>query len=185
MQVEPGAYYQSVRILYYCCCACCANAAVAVSVMCRTMVGGTLPGGLLLRGLSGGERKRLSIAAGIIAAPSIVFLDEPTSGLDSFAALTVMGFLKRMARDNGHVVIASIHQPRSAIWSMFDKVSANALALLIFFMMSWGAGQSQQCSCPACICCCICCMHLLLHLLLLLPLLTSFAVRNRLRYACR
>jgi ABC-type multidrug transport system ATPase subunit len=88
----------------------------------RTMVGGTLPGGLMLRGLSGGERKRLSIAAGILAAPSIVFLDEPTSGLDSFAALTVMGYLKRMARDNGHVVIASIHQPRSAIWSMFDKV---------------------------------------------------------------
>jgi ATP-binding cassette subfamily G (WHITE) protein 2 len=88
----------------------------------RTMVGGTLPGGLMLRGLSGGERKRLSIAAGILAAPSIVFLDEPTSGLDSFAALTVMGYLKRMARDNGHIVIASIHQPRSAIWSMFDKV---------------------------------------------------------------
>lgn len=63
-------------------------------------------------------------AAGILAAPSIVFLDEPTSGLDSFAALTVMGHLKRMARDNGHVVIASIHQPRSAIWSMFDRVSA-------------------------------------------------------------
>jgi ABC-type multidrug transport system ATPase subunit len=88
----------------------------------KTMVGGTLPGGLLLRGLSGGERKRLSISAGIIAAPSIVYLDEPTSGLDSFAALTVMGYLKRMARDHGHVVIASIHQPRSAIWSMFDRV---------------------------------------------------------------
>jgi ABC-type multidrug transport system ATPase subunit len=92
----------------------------------KTMVGGTLPGGLMLRGLSGGERKRLSIAAGILAAPSIVFLDEPTSGLDSFAALTVMGHLKRMARDNGHVVIASIHQPRSAIWSMFDRVSGLA-----------------------------------------------------------
>jgi ABC-type multidrug transport system ATPase subunit len=94
----------------------------------KTMVGGTLPGGLMLRGLSGGERKRLSIAAGILAAPSIVFLDEPTSGLDSFAALTVMGHLKRMARDNGHVVIASIHQPRSAIWSMFDRVSDDCCA---------------------------------------------------------
>ncbi|KAF6255774.1 hypothetical protein COO60DRAFT_1533203, partial [Scenedesmus sp. NREL 46B-D3] len=98
----------------------------------RTMVGGTLPGGLMLRGLSGGERKRLSIAAGILAAPSIVFLDEPTSGLDSFAALTVMGFLKRMARDNGHVVIASIHQPRSAIWSMFDKATLLASGRLMF-----------------------------------------------------
>jgi ABC-type multidrug transport system fused ATPase/permease subunit len=57
----------------------------------KTLVGGTLPGGLMLRGLSGGERKRLSIAAGILAAPSVVFLDEPTSGLDSFAALSVRG----------------------------------------------------------------------------------------------
>jgi ATP-binding cassette subfamily G (WHITE) protein 2 len=64
-------------------------AAVGLGTHHKTLVGGVLPGGLMLRGLSGGERKRLSIAAGILAAPSVVFLDEPTSGLDSFAALTV------------------------------------------------------------------------------------------------
>lgn len=115
----------------------------------KTMVGGTLPGGLMLRGLSGGERKRLSIAAGILAAPSIVFLDEPTSGLDSFAALTVMGHLKRMARDNGHVVIASIHQPRSAIWSMFDRVTLLASGRLMYHglrdnMVPWFATQGYS-----------------------------------------
>ncbi|KAJ9518404.1 hypothetical protein QJQ45_018417 [Haematococcus lacustris] len=89
---------------------------------CRhTMVGGQLPGGLQLRGLSGGEKKRLSLAVGIITAPAILFLDEPTSGLDSHAALSVMGYLNTMAKEGGHIIIASIHQPRSTIWSMFDS----------------------------------------------------------------
>ena len=98
----------------------------------RTIVGGTLPGGLMMRGLSGGERKRLAIATGILAAPSVLFLDEPTSGLDSFAALTVMGYLKRMVREQSHVVIASIHQPRSAIWLMFDAVTLLASGRLMY-----------------------------------------------------
>ncbi|KIZ04851.1 hypothetical protein MNEG_3112 [Monoraphidium neglectum] len=98
----------------------------------RTIVGGTLPGGLMMRGLSGGERRRLAIATGILAAPSVLFLDEPTSGLDSFAALTVMGYLKRMAREQNHVVIASIHQPRSAIWLMFDAVTLLASGRLMY-----------------------------------------------------
>ncbi|KAI8474989.1 MAG: hypothetical protein J3K34DRAFT_489493 [Monoraphidium minutum] len=73
----------------------------------HTLVGGTLPGGLMLRGLSGGERRRLAIACGVVAGPSLVFLDEPTSGLDSFAALSVSRFLRRMA-DGGHTLLASV-----------------------------------------------------------------------------
>ena len=46
----------------------------------RTQVGGLLPGGLNVRGLSGGEKRRLSIACCVVAAPRVVFLDEPTSG---------------------------------------------------------------------------------------------------------
>ncbi|KAL6762732.1 hypothetical protein V8C86DRAFT_3086957 [Haematococcus lacustris] len=98
----------------------------------NTMVGGQLPGGLTLRGLSGGERKRLSLAVGILAAPSILFLDEPTSGLDSFAALTVMRYLSSMAKEAGHIIIASIHQPRSAIWAMFDSVTVLSRGMLLY-----------------------------------------------------
>ena len=94
-----------------------------------TQVGGALPGGILVRGLSGGEKRRLSIGCGLIASPSIIFLDEPTTGLDSFAALNVMDHMRDLAA-MGHTVVASIHQPRSAIWDMFHKV------IFLFFPIS-------------------------------------------------
>jgi ABC-type nitrate/sulfonate/bicarbonate transport system ATPase subunit len=94
-----------------------------------TQVGGTLPGGIILRGLSGGERKRLSIANGIMSTPCIVFLDEPTSGLDSFAALSVMSYMRTMA-GSGQTVVSSIHQPRAAIWALFDTVSSWHISVL-------------------------------------------------------
>jgi hypothetical protein len=44
------------------------------------------------------------------------------AGLDSFAALVVMGYLQDLAASTRQTVIATIYQPRSAIWGMFDKV---------------------------------------------------------------
>ncbi|KAG1673764.1 hypothetical protein FOA52_002333 [Chlamydomonas sp. UWO 241] len=98
----------------------------------HTVVGGALPGGLSLRGLSGGERRRLSLAVGVLQSPSVLLLDEPTSGLDAAAALNVATHLREMATQSGHVVIASIHQPRGAIWALFDTVTLLSKGRLLY-----------------------------------------------------
>ncbi|GLT58689.1 hypothetical protein SLA2020_315600 [Shorea laevis] len=63
------------------------------------------------RGISGGERKRVSIGVDMIHDPSILLLDEPTSGLDSTSALQVIELLSSMARAKNRTVLLSIHQP--------------------------------------------------------------------------
>lgn len=77
--------------------------------------------GCFEKGISGGERKRLSFASEILTDPSLMFCDEPTSGLDSFMALNVVQVLKHLT-ENGKTVITTIHQPSSEIFSLFDKI---------------------------------------------------------------
>ncbi|XP_050369118.1 ABC transporter G family member 15-like [Argentina anserina] len=74
-----------------------------------------------LRGISGGEKKRLSIALEILTMPRLLFLDEPTSGLDSAAAFFVVQILRHLAQD-GRTVISSIHQPSSEVFALFDDL---------------------------------------------------------------
>eukprot|EP00276_Gloeochaete_wittrockiana_P011397 CAMPEP_0184650212 /NCGR_PEP_ID=MMETSP0308-20130426/7738_1 /TAXON_ID=38269 /ORGANISM="Gloeochaete witrockiana, Strain SAG 46.84" /LENGTH=644 /DNA_ID=CAMNT_0027083585 /DNA_START=229 /DNA_END=2160 /DNA_ORIENTATION=+ len=81
----------------------------------------TKVGGPFVRGVSGGERRRVSIGVELIKAPNILMLDEPTSGLSSADAYGVMEVLGGMARAN-HTIICTIHQPSHIIYSMFDKV---------------------------------------------------------------
>jgi len=61
-------------------------------------------GGPLIKGVSGGERKRTSIGVELITDPSLIFLDEPTTGLDSFTATSVMETLKDLAT-SGRTII--------------------------------------------------------------------------------
>ncbi|CAA7046257.1 unnamed protein product [Microthlaspi erraticum] len=73
------------------------------------------------RGVSGGERRRVSIGIDIVHDPIILFLDEPTSGLDSTSAFMVVKVLQRVAQ-SGSIVIMSIHQPSYRILGLLDKL---------------------------------------------------------------
>eukprot|EP00941_MAST-03F_sp_MAST-3F-sp1_P005589 g5589.t1 len=81
----------------------------------------TIVGNDRKRGLSGGERKRVSIALELISDPAALFLDEPTTGLDSASAEVVVNELRSLA-DSGCTVICILHQPRSSIFHQFDNV---------------------------------------------------------------
>ncbi|XP_062118160.1 ABC transporter G family member 14 [Humulus lupulus] len=78
-------------------------------------------GGPLFRGISGGEKKRVSIGQEMLINPSLLLLDEPTSGLDSTTAQWILTTLKRLA-GGGRTVVTTIHQPSSRLYHMFDKV---------------------------------------------------------------
>ncbi|GAB2226646.1 hypothetical protein Drorol1_Dr00022461 [Drosera rotundifolia] len=84
-----------------------------------------------VRGISGGEKKRLSLACELIASPSVIFADEPTTGLDAFQAEKVMETLRQLAED-GHTVICSIHQPRSSIYYKFDDIILLSKGSLVY-----------------------------------------------------
>ncbi|XP_057475324.1 ABC transporter G family member 6-like [Actinidia eriantha] len=73
------------------------------------------------RGVSGGERRRVSIGIDIIHDPIILFLDEPTSGLDSTSAFKVINVLQRIAQ-SGSIVIMSVHQPSYRILGLLDRL---------------------------------------------------------------
>lgn len=74
-----------------------------------------------IRGISGGERRRVTIGMELVIDPSIIVLDEPTSGLDSFTALNLMKTLQQVAA-GGRVVMASLHQPSKDMFYSLDKV---------------------------------------------------------------
>ena len=89
-------------------------------------------GNAKVRGVSGGERKRVTIGVELLHDPPLVFLDEPTSGLDSFQAQSVMQTLRHLA-SAGHTVVCSIHQPRSSIYAMVDSLMLLAGGRCVYY----------------------------------------------------
>lgn len=84
------------------------------------------------RSISGGEKRRVSIACELVTGPSILFLDEPTSGLDSYNAYNVIDALKTLAKQYNRTVIFTIHQPQSNIVALFDRLLILAKGQLVY-----------------------------------------------------
>jgi len=87
-----------------------------------TRVAHSIVGDVHIRGVSGGEKKRVNIGLELMARPRILFLDEPTSGLDASSAMLVMKSLKGLVSNNAMTIVAVIHQPRKSIFELFDSI---------------------------------------------------------------
>jgi ATP-binding cassette subfamily G (WHITE) protein 1 len=92
-----------------------------ISLMHLNKAADTMLGSSMVKGVSGGEKKRACIAMELVTNPPILFLDEPTSGLDTYSAYTTVKFLKQLA-DSGRTVVATLHQPSSDIFHMIDDM---------------------------------------------------------------
>ena len=78
-------------------------------------------GDIMNRGISGGQRKRLSIACELVTEPSLLILDEPTTGLDSDNAENVVKCMKQLSKE-GKLVVSSLHQPGKEVLQLFDVI---------------------------------------------------------------
>lgn len=81
----------------------------------------SLVGNESFRGISGGEKRRLSLAIQMLTDPQVLLVDEPTSGLDAFTARNIIYALRDLALE-GRTVIMAIHQPRSDVFKLFGSI---------------------------------------------------------------
>ena len=102
-----------------------------IKMMNLTKCADTYLGSALIKGVSGGEKKRACIAMELITNPSVIFLDEPTSGLDSYNAYSVCRTLKSLA-ESGRTIVATLHQPSSEIFHLIDDLILMAEGRILY-----------------------------------------------------
>ncbi|XP_057494528.1 ABC transporter G family member 1-like [Actinidia eriantha] len=94
-----------------------------------------------VKGLSGGQKRRVSICIEILTRPKLLFLDEPTSGLDSAASYYVMSRIAQLDQREGRTIIASIHQPSSEVFQLFQSLCLLSAGRVVYFGPAWAANQ--------------------------------------------
>lgn len=92
----------------------------------------TYVGNWHIRGISGGQKRRVSIGCELVTSPTLLFLDEPTSGLDSAAAYHVMASVRRLT-EGCRTIVTVIHQPSSETFELFDKLCLLASGDTVYF----------------------------------------------------
>jgi ABC-type multidrug transport system ATPase subunit len=103
-----------------------------LKLMGLSHVADSLVGDANRKGISGGQRKRLSIAVEIVSFPELIFLDEPTSGLDAIMAYDVMKVVHSLTQNN-RTCITTIHQPSPEVFALFDKVVLLCEGKLVYY----------------------------------------------------
>lgn len=98
-------------------------------------------GGWNVKGLSGGQKRRVSICIEILRRPKLLFLDEPTSGLDSAASYHVMKRIVKLAQHERISVVASIHQPSSEVFELFHNLCLLSSGQTVYFGSTLGANE--------------------------------------------
>lgn len=98
-------------------------------VSCQdTLIGDEL---LKIKGISGGQKRRVSIGIELVKDPVAIFLDEPSSGLDSEMAVSLIENLSQLCQ-KGRTVTLTIHQPNSLITSKFVDFMLLAEGKLVY-----------------------------------------------------
>lgn len=105
-------------------------------------------GGWGAKGLSGGQKRRVSICIEMLTRPKLLFLDEPTSGLDSAASYYVMSRIAKLdQRDHGvgsRTIIASIHQPSSEVFQLFHNLCLLSSGQTVYFGPASAANEASS-----------------------------------------